>query len=84
VPPPDSKVNRLSAFAADKSGAAAGCAGGRIRAVKECPLCAETMTLIDRKASDRLPLTGQSAVRRVREWVCPECDYFEEAEPGED
>jgi acetone carboxylase gamma subunit len=23
------------------------------------------------------------AVRVVREWICPECDYFEEAEAGE-
>ena len=26
---------------------------------------------------------GQQAVRQGREWVCPECDYFEEAEAGE-
>jgi hypothetical protein len=23
------------------------------------------------------------AVRMVREWICPECDYFEDAEAGE-
>lgn len=23
------------------------------------------------------------AVRVVREWICPECDYFEDAEAGE-
>lgn len=25
----------------------------------------------------------QAVVRHVREWICPECDYFEEAETGE-
>ena len=24
-----------------------------------------------------------SAVRVVREWICPECDYFEDADAGE-
>jgi acetone carboxylase gamma subunit len=23
------------------------------------------------------------AVRVVREWICPDCDYFEDAEAGE-
>jgi hypothetical protein len=27
---------------------------------------------------------GQVKVRQIREWICPECDYFEEAETGED
>jgi acetone carboxylase gamma subunit len=22
--------------------------------------------------------------RQLREWICPECDYFEEAEAGEE
>jgi acetone carboxylase gamma subunit len=25
-----------------------------------------------------------STVRQLREWICPECDYFEEAEAGEE
>ena len=25
-----------------------------------------------------------ATVRQLREWICPECDYFEEAEAGED
>jgi acetone carboxylase gamma subunit len=24
-----------------------------------------------------------TTVRMLREWICPECDYFEEAEAGE-
>jgi acetone carboxylase gamma subunit len=26
---------------------------------------------------------GQGTNRQVREWICPECDYFEEAEASE-
>ncbi len=25
-----------------------------------------------------------TTVRQLREWICPECDYFEEAEAGEE
>ena len=25
-----------------------------------------------------------ATVRQLREWICPECDYFEEAEAGEE
>ena len=48
--------------------------------MKECPLCGETMRLTSRDVSDRVPGTGQTTTRQVSEWVCPECDYFEEAE----
>ena len=51
--------------------------------IKECPLCGETMRLTLRELSDRVPGTGQTTTRTVREWVCPECDYWEEAEKGE-
>jgi predicted RNA-binding Zn-ribbon protein involved in translation (DUF1610 family) len=49
-------------------------------AVKECPMCGEVMRLRDREIVDRLPGTPQARATRLREWVCPECDYFEEAE----
>jgi transposase len=52
--------------------------------MKECPLCGETMRLSVREISDTIPGGGQSGVRVSREWICPECDYFEEAEAGED
>ena len=48
--------------------------------IKECPLCGETMRLKTRETSDRVPGTGQTTTRQVSEWVCPECDYWEEAE----
>ena len=48
--------------------------------IKECPLCGETMRLQIREASEYIPGMGQTAPRTIREWVCPECDYWEEAE----
>jgi C4-type Zn-finger protein len=47
---------------------------------KECPLCAESMRLVVREHVDIIPGSGRSATRTTREWVCPDCDYFEEAE----
>jgi C4-type Zn-finger protein len=51
--------------------------------IKESPLCGETMRLRQRNLTDRVPGTGQVATRQVREWECPECDYWEEAEGNE-
>ncbi len=44
-------------------------------------MCGEVMRLSVREVpSDVL---GESTVRVVREWICPECDYFEEADADE-
>lgn len=51
--------------------------------IKECPLCGETMRLNARELTDHVPGTAQAITRQVREWVCPECDYWEETEGGE-
>ena len=51
--------------------------------LKDCPMCGESMRVSERETRDRLPGEQAATVRRVREWVCPECDYFEEAEAGE-
>jgi acetone carboxylase gamma subunit len=52
--------------------------------MKECPLCGETMRLDVREVREPTPGGGgQSSVRVLREWICPECDHFEEAESGE-
>jgi uncharacterized protein YlaI len=40
----------------------------------ECPLCGEAMRLSEREVPER-----DGTVRQVREWICPECDYFVEA-----
>jgi transposase len=50
--------------------------------VKECPMCGEIMRLKEREVVDRLPGTAQTRSTKIREWVCPECDYFEEANGG--
>jgi hypothetical protein len=53
--------------------------------MKECPMCGEAMRLSTREAQTSVPGSGgQVKVRQIREWICPECDYFEEAEAGED
>lgn len=49
-------------------------------ATRECPLCGENMRVIERQTTDRVPGTNESTVRRSWEWICPECDYFEEAD----
>ena len=51
--------------------------------MKECPLCGETMRLNVREIQERVPGVSTPATRVAREWICPECDYFEEAETGE-
>ena len=45
---------------------------------KECPLCGEMMRRVDREIVDRVPGTSELKQRRISEWVCPECEYFEE------
>ena len=53
--------------------------------MKECPLCGETMRLTTRETRNTSPgPAGQVKVQELREWVCPACDYFEEADSGED
>ena len=52
--------------------------------MKECPLCGELMRLTVRDIQEALPGgQGQTSIRQIREWTCPECDYYEEAEAGE-
>jgi hypothetical protein len=47
---------------------------------KECPLCGDRMQLVTREAVTRVPGTAQEIRTVVREWICRECDYFEEVE----
>jgi C4-type Zn-finger protein len=51
--------------------------------IKECPVCGETMRLTTREVSDHIPGTGQTTTRNAREWICLECDNWEEAEDSE-
>lgn len=52
-------------------------------AVRECPLCGETMRQVERTIVNRVPGQAQEKATKYYEWVCPECDYFEEVEQGE-
>jgi acetone carboxylase gamma subunit len=47
-------------------------------------MCGETMRLSVRELSHQRPGQPNPTVQRIREWICPECDYFEEADAGED
>jgi len=47
---------------------------------KECPLCAGTMRLRETKTVTHIPGNPKDSERTSREWVCPDCDYFEEAD----
>jgi ssDNA-binding Zn-finger/Zn-ribbon topoisomerase 1 len=49
-------------------------------ATRECPLCGGTMRLKESQEVVRAPGNPKPITRRTREWVCPDCDYFEEAE----
>jgi C4-type Zn-finger protein len=47
---------------------------------KECPLCGDGMTLQTRETVTRVPGSAQEIRTVVQEWVCRECDYFEDAD----
>jgi len=51
---------------------------------KECPLCGETMRLKVREQSDYIPGQSQEVRTEIKEWICPDCDYFEEYEESTD
>ena len=42
------------------------------------------MRLEVREIRDHIAGAGGTTLRVRREWICPECDYFEEAEAGEE
>ncbi len=46
---------------------------------RECPICGETMRIEAREELWRLPGKPQLYKQTVREWICHECDNFEEA-----
>ena len=51
---------------------------------KECPMCGEIMRLRTRKDSGRKKEATESTRTPPTEWVCPECDHFEEADESEE
>lgn len=49
-------------------------------ATKECPLCGGTMRFKEIQAVTMVPGNPKPATTTTREWVCPDCDYFEDAD----
>ena len=47
---------------------------------RECPLCGGTMQLKITQTVVRVPGNPTGTTKSTREWVCPDCDYFEEVE----
>jgi rubredoxin len=47
---------------------------------KECPMCGGTMKVRQNQSVVRVPGNPGATKQISREWVCPECDYFEDAE----
>jgi C4-type Zn-finger protein len=50
---------------------------------KECPLCGGSMRLKAIEHVHRVPGNQKASTRRGWEWICPECDYFEETDEAE-
>jgi rubredoxin len=47
---------------------------------KECPMCGALMRLKHIEAVLRVPGNPQPMRRPAAEWICPDCDYYQEAE----
>ena len=50
---------------------------------RECPLCGERMHIKTRETVSKVPGTSQEVRRTTREWVCRECDNFEEIDEAD-
>ena len=46
---------------------------------RECPLCGGTMRRRVSTSVTRIPGFGDAPAKTTEEWVCPDCDYFEDA-----
>jgi len=46
----------------------------------ECPMCGASMHIKETHTFVQIPGNPMPTKRTTREWVCPDCDYFEEAE----
>jgi transposase len=47
---------------------------------KECPMCGEFMRLVVRESIEHVPGLPKPVTHTTREWICPDCDYFEDAD----
>ena len=46
-------------------------------------MCGETMRLRTHETVTRVPGNPNATSQTTREWVCSDCDYFEEAEEND-
>lgn len=46
---------------------------------KDCPFCGGSMKIKETQSTTNIPGNPKPTIRTAREWVCPDCDYFEEA-----
>jgi hypothetical protein len=53
-----------------------------VTATRDCPLCGGTMQLKRSETPVQIAGNPKPTLRVNLEWVCPDCDYFEEAEGG--
>jgi hypothetical protein len=49
-------------------------------ATRECPLCGGTMRIHETQSVVQIAGNPNATAHVTREWVCPDCDYFEEVE----
>ena len=49
-------------------------------ATRECPLCNGSMRLRQHETIVHVPGNPKATTQTTREWICPDCDYFEDAE----
>jgi rubredoxin len=47
---------------------------------RECPLCGGTMHLKRTQSPLHVPGNPKPTMQITTEWMCPDCDYFEDAE----
>lgn len=47
-------------------------------------MCGEFMRMVTRENVSQVPGSAQQIKTQSREWVCPECDYFEEADSSDE
>jgi rubredoxin len=55
----------------------------RMEETRECPMCGGAMRLKRGTRAQHVAGYGASQPKETKEWVCPECDYFEEVDEDE-
>jgi transposase len=50
------------------------------REQRECPLCGCSMRLKEIETVSQIPGNPRPTTRPHREWICPDCDNFEDAD----